>query len=226
MAITKSINEPGWQSILRDVCLAPFYASIFEAIDEQKKMGKSVFPTDELVFNALNLTPFDQVKVIILGQDPYPTRGHACGLSFSVPEGVAIPRSLKNIFKEIETDLQLTPPTSGNLEKWAKQGVLLLNTTLTVNEGEPNSHAAFGWQLFTDEVITQLANKKSNLVFMLWGNFAQSKSKLIDEHKHLVLKSAHPSPLSVKGFWGCKHFSKANSYLLQNGKTAIDWRLA
>jgi uracil-DNA glycosylase len=179
-----------------------------------------------LIFNAFNLTPFEQVKVVIIGQDPYHGFGQANGFSFSVPKGVKTPPSLQNIYKEIEQDLGYITPPHGNLETWAKQGVLLLNAVLTVNAGEPASHKAAGWENFTNAVIYHLSEKRNNLVFLLWGRFAQEKELLIDNSKHLILKAAHPSPFSAyQGFMGCKHFSKTNTYLQQHKIAPIDWSL-
>jgi uracil-DNA glycosylase len=195
------IKEPGWQKVMAPTMQQDYYDQIFNFIAHQKQLGKTVFPPENLIFNAFELTSFEKVKVVIIGQDPYPAKGQAHGLSFSVPKEIPIPRSLQNIYKELAKDVNKTMPTHGNLEQWARQGVLLLNATLTVNEGETNSHSNCGWQLFTDEAILQLSEHHQGLVFMLWGNFAKSKSKLIDANKHLILKCAHPSPLSVKGMF-------------------------
>lgn len=185
-----------------------------------------MFPPGNKIFSAFNHTPFDKVKVVILGQDPYHGEGQAHGLSFSVPEGIAKPPSLVNIFKEINADLGLPIPTTGNLEKWADQGVLLLNATLTVRANLAGSHQKKGWENFTDAAIKKLSKKRENLVFILWGRFAQNKEVLIDAGKHCILKSAHPSPLSAyNGFFGCRHFSKTNEYLRSKGIGEIDWRL-
>jgi uracil-DNA glycosylase len=182
------------------------------------------YPPNLQIFNAFNLTPFHDVKVVILGQDPYHGVGQAHGLCFSVPDGVAFPPSLQNIFQEISTDLGISVPTSGNLERWAKQGVFLLNTTLTVRAHSPLSHQNQGWEQFTDAVIRKLSDERENLVFMLWGSHAQSKERLIDTSKHLILKTVHPSPLSAyRGFFGCKHFSKTNAYLQEQGIAPVDW---
>jgi uracil-DNA glycosylase len=184
-----------------------------------------VYPPGSLIFNAFNLTPFDKLKVVIIGQDPYHGAGQAHGLCFSVPQGIKQPPSLLNIFKELKSDLGIEPPSHGNLEKWAKQGVLLLNASLTVNEGEANSHAQCGWQTFTDAVIKKISDEKSGVVFLLWGNFARAKKSLIDTSKHFVLEAAHPSPLSGGAFFGSRHFSKTNELLKQQGKEPIDWSL-
>jgi uracil-DNA glycosylase len=176
------------------------------------------------VFNAFAQCPFDTVKVVILGQDPYHGKGQAHGLAFSVPDHVPIPPSLQNIYKEIKNDIGTDVPQTGNLERWAKQGVLLLNATLTVEQGNPGSHQGRGWEVFTDAVIQKISKEKEHVVFLLWGKFAQSKSSLIDENKHLILKAAHPSPFSAhNGFFGCHHFSKTNSYLQSHGKGPIVW---
>lgn len=189
------------------------------------KKSETVYPPSELIFNAFNLTPFDSVKVVILGQDPYHGENQAMGLSFSVPNGVQIPPSLKNIFKELQTELGFKIPQSGDLSKWAKQGVLLLNSTLSVTANKPNSHSNFGWQIFTDTVIKILSENKQNLVFMLWGNYAKAKANLIDTSRHLVLMAAHPSPLAGGAFFGCNHFIKCNEYLQRHGKIGIEWNL-
>ena len=193
-------------------------------IDERSKYR--IYPPGNQIFNAFEFTPFNEVKVVILGQDPYHGPGQAHGLCFSVPDGIKPPPSLVNIFKEIERDFNFPTPTSGNLEKWAHQGVLLLNATLTVRANEAGSHQGKGWEEFTDSVIKTISSKLNGVVFMLWGNYAQAKEKLIDTSKHLVLKTVHPSPLSAhRGFIGCGHFSKTNQYLLSLDKEPIDWRL-
>jgi len=184
----------------------------------------NVYPPPKLLFNAFDSCPFHDVRVVILGQDPYHGKGQAHGLSFSVPQGVRIPPSLKNIFKEIHDDIGTPIPDSGNLERWAQQGVLLLNATLTVRAGEPGSHQGNGWEEFTDAVIQALSEKREHLVFMLWGKYAKAKGAHIDRDKHLVLEAAHPSPYSAhSGFFGCKHFSKANKYLVEHRIQPIDW---
>ena len=193
-------------------------------IDERSKYR--IYPPGNQIFNAFEFTPFNEVKVVILGQDPYHGPGQAHGLCFSVPDGIKPPPSLVNIFKEIERDFNFPTPTSGNLEKWAHQGVLLLNATLTVRANEAGSHQGKGWEEFTDSVIKTISSKLNGVVFMLWGNYAQAKEKLIDTSKHLVLKTVHPSPLSAhRGFIWCGHFSKTNQYLLSLDKEPIDWRL-
>lgn len=192
----------------------------------EKAAGKVIYPSQENIFSALNATPLDKVSVVILGQDPYHGSNQAHGLSFSVPEGVAIPPSLRNIYKEIGSDLGGGMPTHGNLIQWADQGVLLLNSVLTVEDGQAASHRGKGWEQFTDKVIDTLNCKCENIVFMLWGAYAQKKGQAIDKQRHLVLSAAHPSPLSAyRGFLGCKHFSKANAYLRSIGQTEIDWQI-
>jgi uracil-DNA glycosylase len=218
--------EPSWKALLKDEFSQDYFSLIKQFILNEKAKGKAVYPPGKLMFNAFNLTPFDQVKVVILGQDPYHGLGQAHGLSFSVPFGVKTPPSLQNIYKEIEHDLGFIIPNHGNLETWAKQGVLLINAVLSVNAGEPASHKAAGWENFTNAVIYHLSQQRKNLVFLLWGRFAQQKELLIDTSKHLILKAAHPSPFSAyQGFIGCKHFSKTNEYLIQNGLAPIDWAI-
>jgi uracil-DNA glycosylase len=217
--------EESWKQALADEFSKPYFADIKQFITAEKAKGKKVYPPGPLIFNAFNLTPFDKVKVVIIGQDPYHGFGQAHGLCFSVPLGVKPPPSLVNIFKEIKDDLGIDPPNHGNLDKWAKQGVLLLNASLTVNDGEPNSHAKCGWHTFTDAVIKKISDEKEGVVFLLWGRFAQDKAQLIDSSKHFILKSAHPSPFSVTQFYGCKHFSKTNELLIKQGKEPIDWKL-
>lgn len=217
--------EESWKKVLAQEFQQPYFAGIKQFILEQKAKGKTVYPPNSLIFNAFNLTPFNQVKVVILGQDPYHGKDQAHGLCFSVPFGTPPPPSLKNIFKEIKTDVGIDPPSHGNLENWAKQGVLLLNASLTVNAGEANSHATCGWHTFTDAVIQKISNEKKGIVFLLWGNFAKAKKALIDTSKHFVLEAAHPSPLAGGAFYGCKHFSKTNALLIQQGKEVIVWKL-
>lgn len=216
--------EKSWKEVLKDEFLSPYFEKLKQKLIAAKHHGE-VYPPGFLIFNAFNLTSFDDVKVVIIGQDPYHGKNQAMGLSFSVPNGVKIPPSLQNIYKEIYNDLGIKEPNSGDLTYWAKQGVLLLNATLSVQANLANSHSSFGWQQFTDAVIKQISDKKQNVVFMLWGNFAKAKSCLIDTNKHLVLHAAHPSPLARGAFFGCKHFSIANEYLTKNGKTEIDWDL-
>jgi len=218
--------ESGWKEVLKQEFAKTYFLQIANFIKTEKLAGKIIYPPGGLIFNAFNTTHFDKVKVVILGQDPYHGSGQAHGLSFSVPDGIAQPPSLMNIFKELHNDIGLPIPKNGNLTRWAEQGVLLLNASLTVRAGEPMSHAKIGWSEFTNSVIKKISNEKKNIVFILWGKFAQEKQELIDETKHLVLKAAHPSPFSVeKGFYGCRHFSKTNEYLMRNGIDPIDWKL-
>ncbi|HWB63846.1 MAG TPA: uracil-DNA glycosylase [Chitinophagales bacterium] len=217
--------DESWKKALEAEFSKPYFPLIKQFIVEQKAKGKKVYPPGPLIFNAFNLTPLDKLKVVIIGQDPYHGAGQAHGLCFSVPPGIKPPPSLVNIFKEIKEDLGIAPPNHGNLEKWAQQGVLLLNASLTVNEGEPNSHAQCGWHIFTDAVIKKISDEKHGVVFLLWGKFAQEKEALIDTSKHFVLKAAHPSPYSADRFFGCRHFSKTNELLQKQGKEPIDWNL-
>ncbi|PJZ44622.1 uracil-DNA glycosylase [Leptospira brenneri] len=215
--------EPGWKEVLTDEFEKPYFSNLREWVREAYK-SSTVYPPAKLIFNAFDSCPFDQVKVVILGQDPYHGERQAHGLCFSVNEGIPFPPSLQNIFKEIHDDLQKPIPKSGNLTRWANQGVLLLNATLTVQKDKAGSHQNKGWEEFTDAAIQILAREKSNLVFLLWGSFAGKKESLIPPNKHLILKSAHPSPLSAyRGFLGNKHFSKTNEYLVSQGKEPIDW---
>lgn len=217
--------EKSWKTILSEEISDPQINSIVEALDEARNSGKIIYPPADLIFNAFDLCPLDKVKVIIIGQDPYHGPNQAMGLSFSVPQTERIPPSLKNIYKELVTDIDFTIPINGDLTPWAIQGVFLLNTVLSVEHKKPGSHKKLGWQKFTDTVITQLSEQKQNLVFLLWGNYAKRKKELINSSKHLVLEAPHPSPLARGGFFGCKHFSKTNTYLTQHGKKPIDWQL-
>lgn len=211
-----------WANLLKDEFEKPYFKKIQEFL-EKEYQRYDVYPSMDNIFNALNLVKYDDVKVVILGQDPYHEPGQAHGLSFSVLDGVALPPSLVNIYKEIEDDLGIKCEKTGNLTRWAKQGVLLLNTTLTVRRGQANSHSEIGWKIFTNEIIKVLSKREKPIVFMLWGSHAQSFAPEI-EKQHLVLKAPHPSPLSsYRGFFGCKHFSKANNFLVSNGQTPIDW---
>lgn len=215
--------EPSWKKALAHEFLQPYFASLSTTV-KQAYLDDTVYPPPKLIFNAFALCPFDQVKVVILGQDPYHSPGQAHGLSFSVPDGMKNPPSLKNIYKELATDLGVTPPESGNLEHWAKQGVLLLNATLTVLPGQPTSHQGLGWETFTDAVIKTISDQKEHVVFILWGNYARAKKSLIDTAKHLVVESPHPSPFSAHtGFLGSKPFSKTNEYLTKTKQTPISW---
>jgi len=219
------VIHPSWREELSNEFSNPYFTALKSFLLEEKKKN-SVFPPGKLIFNAFDLTPFSDVKVVLLGQDPYHNVGQAHGLCFSVPDGIDFPPSLRNIFKEINDDLGIPIPKNGNLEKWAKQGVLLLNATLTVRAHEAGSHQKKGWEQFTDAVIRKVSQKHTGVVFLLWGNYAQAKTELIDTSKHFILKTVHPSPLSAsRGFFGCKHFSKTNELLTQNGKTPIDWNL-
>lgn len=216
--------ESGWKEALREEFLSEYFAKIKENL-LAAKAREIVYPPGNLIFNAFNLTPFERVRAVILGQDPYHGAHQAMGLSFSVPRGVRIPPSLVNIYKEIKSDLGISEPESGDLSYWAKQGVLLLNASLSVGANRANSHSGFGWQAFTDAVIKILSARRQNLVFMLWGNFAKAKSALIDAQKHLILTAAHPSPLAGGAFFGCRHFSRCNEYLRAHGMGEIDWDL-
>src|SRR5215510_2624152 len=218
--------EESWKKILGAEFDKPYFLNIANHLKTEKSQGKIIYPPGSLIFNAFNTTPFDKVKVVILGQDPYHGPNQAHGLCFSVQNGVPPPPSLINIFKELHDDIGIRVPNHGNLTHWAEQGVFLLNASLTVRAGEPMSHAKIGWAIFTDTVIKKISEEKDNVVFLLWGKFAQEKRALIDETKHLILRAAHPSPLSASaGFFGCRHFSKANQYLVAHGIDPIDWRL-
>ncbi|MCL6523071.1 MAG: uracil-DNA glycosylase [Thermoflavifilum sp.] len=218
--------EPSWKAVLASEFDQPYFERIVTHLKTEKQMGKIIYPPGKYIFNAFEQTPFDRVKVVILGQDPYHGPGQAHGLCFSVPAGIAFPPSLINIFKELHDDLGVPMPRHGDLTPWAQQGVLLLNAILTVRAGEPTSHSQIGWHLFTDAVIRKLSASKSGLVFLLWGSFAQSKAQLIDAQKHHILRAAHPSPRSAnKGFFGCRHFSKTNELLIQQKQSPIDWQL-
>lgn len=215
-----------WHSLLGDEKEQPYFQKIMATLQQQRSQGKTIYPAQKDIFNALRLTPFADVKVVIIGQDPYHGPRQAHGLSFSVLPGVVPPPSLQNIFLELKNDLNLQIPKQGCLEKWAKQGVLLLNATLTVEAGNPQSHAKLGWQTFTDKVISSLNNHEKGIVFLLWGASAQQKSPLITNPQHFILCAPHPSPLSAhRGFLGCKHFSKANELLRKAGREIIDWQI-
>lgn len=218
--------EASWLIALSEEFEKPYFASIKSLLLKEKNEKHIIYPSGSLIFNAFNLTPFNEVKVIILGQDPYHGPNQAHGLCFSVQDDVHQPPSLVNIFKELKSDLGINPPQHGNLEKWAKQGVLLLNAFLTVRANQPASHSKIGWEQFTDSVIKKLSEEKDGLIFILWGKFAQQKENLIDPFKHHILKAAHPSPFSAyNGFFGCKHFSKTNNILANKGLEEIDWNL-
>jgi len=215
--------EPSWKELLKDEFAKPYFQALSEFVHHEYQTG-TVYPPAKFIFNALDSLPVDQVKVVILGQDPYHGPGQAHGLSFSVPDGIALPPSLQNIYKEIQTDLGQSSPVSGNLDRWVKEGVLLLNATLTVRAHQAGSHQNQGWEQFTDAVIRCLADSRDHLVFILWGSYAQRKGAFIDTGKHLVIKSAHPSPLSAyNGFFGSRPFSQANAYLKAHGETPINW---
>ncbi|MGZ3901687.1 MAG: uracil-DNA glycosylase [Bacteroidia bacterium] len=213
-----------WKKELKDEFSKDYFTNLKNFLVEEKKRN-IIYPPGKLIFSAFNLTPFDEVKVVILGQDPYHGPGQAHGLCFSVNDGVRFPPSLANIFKELKTDCNCEIPLSGNLEKWAKQGVFLLNATLTVRQNSPGSHQNKGWEQFTDSVIKLISEKKEKVVFMLWGNYAKAKVPLIDAGKHLILQAAHPSPLARGAYFGSRHFSQANEYLIKNNKKSIDWCL-
>lgn len=219
------INE-SWKEVLKAEFEKPYFMEIAGVLRTEKMAGKIIYPPGNLIFNAFNTTPFDGVKVVLLGQDPYHGKGQAHGLCFSVQRGVPPPPSLVNIYKELQSDIGMPIPSHGDLTAWAQHGVLLLNASLTVRANEPMSHSRIGWADFTNSVIRKVSDLKKNVVFLLWGKFAQEKQELIDETKHLVLKAAHPSPYSANnGFFGCRHFSKTNSYLVQNGIDPVDWSL-
>ncbi|KAF5187929.1 Uracil-dna glycosylase [Thalictrum thalictroides] len=218
--------EETWLEALPAELQKPYAKNLSLFVEREMSGNVPIYPPAHLVFNALNTTPFDRVKAVIIGQDPYHGPGQAMGLSFSVPEGVKVPSSLVNIFKELQQDLGCSVPSHGNLERWALQGVLLLNTVLTVRSRQANSHAKKGWEPFTDAVIQSISLKKNGVIFLLWGNSAQEKSRLIDESKHHILRAAHPSGLSAhRGFFGCRHFSQANQLLERMGILPIDWQL-
>lgn len=220
--------EPGWLKVLEPEFDKKYMKDLKAFLLEEKQNGFTVFPKGADIFNAFNYTPFDKVKVVIIGQDPYHGDGQAHGLSFSVQKGVTVPPSLKNIYKELETDIEVfKTPNHGNLTQWAEEGVLLLNATLTVRAHQPGSHQGKGWEAFTDQAISQLSDQKTGLVFLLWGKFAQNKSLLIDEQKHTVIKSAHPSPFSAyNGFFGSRPFSKTNKTLVNQGLKPVNWQIS
>ena len=216
--------EASWNNALSNLFDKPYFKQIAAHLKTEKALKTIIYPKGSLIFNAFEQTPFDKVKVVILGQDPYHNPEQAMGLSFSVPDGIKTPPSLMNIYKELNKDIGMPIPTTGNLTKWANQGVLLLNAVLTVRANEPASHAKIGWMNFTDDVIQLLSNEKKDLVFLLWGNFAQQKQMYIDATKHKILKAAHPSPFSAyNGFFECKHFSATNEYLVKHHLNPIDW---
>jgi len=226
MRAINPVIEEGWKKILWEEFQSPYFSDLKSFLVEEKQKY-TIYPPGNLIFNAYSRTPFDLVKVVILGQDPYHGNRQAHGLCFSVPSGIPQPPSLVNIFKELNTDLDIPVPEHGNLEKWADQGVLLLNATLTVRDSQAGSHQNRGWETFTNRTIQLISELKSGIVFLLWGRYAQAKETLIDDQKHLILKAAHPSPLSAyNGFFGCKHFSKSNETLEKQGNTPINWALS
>ena len=213
-----------WKNILQQEFDKPYFGKLVEFLHREKREKKTIYPPGPKIFNAFDLTPFEKVRVVILGQDPYHGTGQAEGLSFSVPHGVKLPPSLQNIYKEIESDTGIsTAGRDGSLEHWAEQGVFLLNAVLTVRASEPTSHSKIGWTTFTDSVIKAISDHKEGVVFLLWGNYARSKRDLIDHQRHYVLEAAHPSPLARGAFFGCKHFSKTNNILLGRGENPINW---
>jgi len=225
MTTTKLHLHSEWKAFLKEELSSHNFQAIISALAIERK-SHNIFPENEVIFNALNLTIPSNIKVVILGQDPYHGKGQAHGLSFSVPNGVKIPPSLRNIYKELQSNLNHSISSNGNLESWAKQGVLLLNATLTVREKKAGSHQKLGWELFTDSIIKKISDKNEGVVFLLWGAFAQKKSVLIDPYKHHILTTTHPSPFSAyRGFLGCKHFSKTNKILLNNNQKPINWKL-
>ncbi len=218
--------ESSWKEMLESEFKKPYFKQIRDHLKTEKSQGKVIYPPGSQIFNAFEKTPVSKLKVVLLGQDPYHGPKQAMGLSFSVPKGIQPPPSLINIFKELQNDTGNPVPHHGDLTHWATQGMLLLNASLTVRAGEPMSHAKIGWHIFTDAVIQKIADTRENIVFLLWGKFAQEKSALITNGKHYMLKAAHPSPLSAtQGFFGCRHFSKTNAYLMKQGYDPIDWKL-
>lgn len=217
--------EKSWKEALGAEFEKPYFAALVQELHRQKQAGEVIFPPGGQIFKAFELCPLDKVKVVILGQDPYHGYGQAMGLSFSVPQGVEAPPSLKNIFKEIESDLGIRMSGSPDLRPWAEQGVLLLNSVLTVRAGQPASHSRIGWQTFTDAVIKTISDRCEDVVFLLWGNYARSKAVLVDKSRHHVLEAPHPSPLARGAFFGCRHFSATNEILAAEGKSPVDWKL-
>lgn len=217
--------EQSWKEVLQSEFDKPYFAELAARLHEEKAAGVRIFPPGSMIFRAFDLCPLEKLKVVIIGQDPYHGEGQAMGLSFSVPEGIPAPPSLKNIFKEIESDLGIRMSGKPDLSSWAAQGVLMLNAVLTVRSGQPTSHSNIGWQSFTDAVIRTISERCEGVVFLLWGNYARSKAALIDASRHYILEAAHPSPLARGAFFGCRHFSKTNDILISQGKTAIDWQI-
>ena len=227
MVSVQDVNiEASWKKALAHEFAQPYFAQIKAGLLAEKNAGKTIYPRGSLIFNAFNTTPLPEVKVVILGQDPYHQPNQAMGLSFSVPHGVAIPPSLRNVYKELARTIDgFIIPNHGDLSKWAQQGVFLLNAVLTVSQGQAASHAGLGWQTFTDAVIRTISEHNEGVVFMLWGNFAKKKAELIDAHRHHILTAVHPSPLAGGGFAGCNHFALANELLAKQGKQPIDWQV-
>ena len=227
MVSVQDVNiEASWKTALAHEFAQPYFAQIKDGLLAEKNAGKTIYPRGSLIFNAFNTTPLPEVKVVILGQDPYHQPNQAMGLSFSVPHGVAIPPSLRNVYKELARTIdRFIIPNHGDLSKWAQQGVFLLNAVLTVTQGQAASHAGLGWQTFTDAVIRTISEHNEGVVFMLWGNFAKQKAELIDAHRHHILTAVHPSPLAGGGFAGCNHFALANELLVKQGKQPIDWQV-
>jgi uracil-DNA glycosylase len=223
---TNVIINDSWKNVLQSEFDKPYFQEIIHFLKTEKAAGKTIYPPGSLIFNAFNQTTFEDVRVVILGQDPYHGPHQAHGLSFSVQKGIKLPPSLVNIFKELKNDIGMEIPTNGDLTSWAQQGVLLLNAALTVRDGEPFSHAKIGWSKFTDAVIEKISDEKENIIFILWGKFAQEKKSLINQNAHFILQAAHPSPLSAhNGFWDCKHFSKTNEILVKLKQTPINWTI-
>lgn len=223
MSATQVQIEESWKKVLEKEFEQPYFQAIKSFLVAAKQAGKIIYPPGPLIFNAFNLTPFDAVKVVILGQDPYIKPGEAMGLSFSVPRGISTPPSLKNIYKELHRSLHIPVPSHGDLTPWAQQGVLLLNAMLTVEQGVSSSHKDIGWQTFTDAVISAISREKNGVIFLLWGNFARTKKHLIDTSKHFVLEAAHPSPLAGNAFQGCNHFARTNELLQKQGYAPVNW---
>ncbi|MFM7902935.1 MAG: uracil-DNA glycosylase [Bacteroidota bacterium] len=218
--------EPGWRTVLQDEFNLPYMLQLKSFLIEERANVQTVYPPGPMVFRAFNSTPWDKVRVVILGQDPYHGPGQAHGLCFSVPKGIPHPPSLRNVFKELNSDCGIPIPQSGDLSSWAEQGVLLLNATLSVRDGQAGSHQNMGWEIFTDSVIKKLSSSKKGLVFILWGRYARNKAAIVDNSMHHILECVHPSPLSAHaGFFGCKHFSLTNSFLVNDGSSPIDWSL-
>lgn len=226
MNITDVKIEASWKAVLQEEFQQPYFSAIKQYLIKEKQAGKIIYPPGSLIFNAFDSTPFQAVKVVILGQDPYHGPGQAMGLSFSVPQDIRIPASLRNIYKELRDDVGFNIPQHGDLSAWARQGVFMLNAMLSVEHKNAGSHKKIGWQKFTDAVIQKLSEQREGLIFMLWGNFARSKKVLIDQKKHHVLEAVHPSPLAGNAFLGCKHFSTANQLLKKQGLDTIDWQVS